>query len=689
MKCKKLIIETILLLGILTTSMPSSVFSKTRTDTLVLSRTFSYQRNFASEIRDIEDNVYMKFRYHVDKRNPTLWLIPSMDVLARGKRDFIAESYNKVYFEDLHHYKIETQAQSSTIPHNRKTMRTMLDFFTPNLYSVALYNGHVLSPFNKTNSRYYSFSQNHLGNGETRLNFRPKVFNTQLVNGYAILDSVTGRIIRTVISGEYDMISFRTEIVQGDAGARALLPKHCTTAAYFGFAGNRLEILFEAMYDCKLSLPESMHGAKRRSLMDSIRPLPLTLADEEIYRKHEHKQPEYQQETEVPASDTSTAEDSTRQKKPNLFKKIFFDTIGDNLVTPIKAEAGNASFRLSPIINPLYLSYSHNHGLSYKMKLRARYTFSRHRYLTFNPSLGYNFKISQFYYTLPLRMTYNPKRNGYAKIQLGNGNRIGNNSVINEINRLNQDTIDFRNTNMNRFDDKYLSVVNNIMVFRWLDVEAGAVYHRRRAVNRKMMRQYSMPEKYRSFAPLINFKIRPWRKGPLFTIEWERGLEGIRQSNMRYERWEFDGSWKRQLNRLRVLNLRLGSGFYSQKTQRYFVDYTNFRDNNLPEGWNDEWTGSFQLLKSRWYNEADYYIRANASYESPLLLATWLPFVGKFIEKERLYFNSAFIQNKHPYYELAYGFTTRYASVIAYASFMSRQFNDAGCKLEFELFRKW
>ena len=40
-------------------------------------------------------------------------------------------------------------------------------------------------------------------------------------------------------------------------------------------------------------------------------------------------------------------------------------------------------------------------------------------------------------------MTYNPKRNGYAEIIWGNGNRISNSSVMNEINKVHQDTINF------------------------------------------------------------------------------------------------------------------------------------------------------------------------------------------------------------------------------------------------------
>ena len=180
-------------------------------------------------------------------------------------------------------------------------------------------------------------------------------------------------------------------------------------------------------------------------------------------------------------------------------------------------------------------------------------------------------------------MTYNPKRNGYAEIIYGNGNRISNSTVADIINYEHGDTLDFSNTDIDKFDDNFLRVFNNIMVFDWFDVESGIVIHRRRAANRDIMRKYEMPEEYRSFAPMLGLKFSPWlQRGPMFTINYERGIKGVNKSNIDYERWEFDASWKKHIPGLRVLNLRLGGGFYTNKEDKYFLDYTNFRNNNLP-----------------------------------------------------------------------------------------------------------
>ena len=68
-------------------------------------------------------------------------------------------------------------------------------------------------------------------------------------------------------------------------------------------------------------------------------------------------------------------------------------------------------------------------GISYKMNLSFRYSFNQYRYLTLEPMFGYNFKQKQFYFNAPLRITYNPKRNGYAQVTWGN-NRISNSTVL-------------------------------------------------------------------------------------------------------------------------------------------------------------------------------------------------------------------------------------------------------------------
>ena len=642
----------------------------------ILQRIYTYQHALNPHIDSLEDHVYAKVRFNVEKRNVFLQFIPSMYNISKDPREYIREAYAKVLLHDDHNYDIDTRVLSSTIPHNSRVMTPLIDFLTPNIYDVALYEGHMLSPFNKHNRIYYRFTEKQLTDSTTWLEFRPKWYNTQLVNGYAIVESATGRILITLLNGEYDMISFRTQIELGSEGPRALTPKRCSTVGTFKFMGNRISTVFDADYNCPTSLPDSAGTLSSHEMMNLIRPIPLTLKDQEVYATYDSLQQAHE------AADTLP-------KKTSFWKKVFWDTIGDNLITPIEAESHDASISLSPIINPLYLSYSDARGFRYKMKLRTRYAWNQYRYLTLNPTFGYNFKQQQFYFTAPLRMTYNPKRNGYAEIVWGNGNPVSNASVKDMLVKRYTDSIDFDKTDIDQFKDTYLQVFNNIMLFDWFDVETGIAYHRRTALDKATMREYDMPTVYRSFSPYIGFKFLPWlNRGPLIAINYERAIKGVLHSNLDYERWEFDAQWKKKIPGLRTLNLRAGAGFYTN-TEDYFVDFQNFRTENLPEGWDDNWSGDFQLLSAREYNRSDYYIRGNISYETPMFFATWIPYLGKYIEKERLYLSGVQLAHSRPYYELGYGFTNRYISVGLFASFRNTQFDEFGISFDFELFKRW
>ena len=242
--------------------------------------------------------------------------------------------------------------------------------------------------------------------------------------------------------------------------------------------------------------------------------------------------------------------------------------------------------------------------------------------------------------------------------------------------------------NLDQFDDWNLRVLSTLPLNNRLAVEAGLVFHQRKAVNHQGMRQMGMPLEYRSLAPALSIKTRPWRKGPLFTIDYERGLPG-KNLDLTYERWEIDASLKHRLHRLQTLNLRVGGGFYTKRDKNFFMDYSNFRDENLPGGWDDDWSGNFQLLRSRMYNASDYFVRGNVSFESPLLATSFVPLVGRFVQRERIYLSSLSIAHSRLYSELGYGFTCRLFSVGFFASFLNTEFQESGAKFTFELFRRW
>ena len=169
-----------------------------------------------------------------------------------------------------------------------------------------------------------------------------------------------------------------------------------------------------------------------------------------------------------------------------------------------------------------------------------------------------------------------------------------------------------------------------------------------------------------------------------------RGIKGFLKANTEYEKYEFDAQYKRPLPSLSSLQMRLGAGFYSHKGKdSYFLDYSNFKENNIPGGWNDNWANEFELLNSNWYNASKYYVRANLTYESPILLVAWIPWVGRFIEKERIYMNILDINRLHPYIEYGYGIATHIFSAGIFTAQQNGHFDGIGVRFGIELFRQW
>lgn len=672
-KSKLRIIYCILMLDVMI-FMPSICFANRTADSLLINRIWDYSRNYSEPVNGVEQNVYLRYTFGSQRRNPTLYLVPTMYTIAKGERDFIGESYCRIKYRTPSDYDLNRQVVCGTIPHNRFTMSAMVHYITPNLYDISIYPESILSPFHRSNRFYYKYRVMQRYGNHATIRFRPRVNNTQLIKGLATVDVETGQVLSVNYEGEFDMISFHVNTIMSQSDGHQLLPERSMIDAKFKFLGNKVSSSFLAIYNCPVTLPDSLNEQDNRELMDSLRPGTLRHEDMLLYEHYDS----------LKVQSDSVASDTTAIQKNNKMKEILWDIIGDNLVNSTHTNAGAFSMTISPILNPLYFEYSKSRGFSYRLKFGLQYTWNRYRYLTFNPHFGYNFRQRQFYYTAPLRMNYNPKRNGYAEFSWANGNRISSGNLVDDIQNKMGPEFD-----VPEFKDENYQLVNNVVAFDWLEITNGIVYHRRRSTNKALMHQLNLPDEYRSFAPMLTLHITPWRTGPVLTANYERGLLDVFKSNLQYERWEFDASQKIKLSSLRLLNWRAGAGLYTNRSSNYFVDYANFHDNNLPTGWEDEWTGQFQLLDSKWYNESNYYVRGHLSLESPLLALGWTPLVGHFVETEMIYASVLSIEHTRLYSEVGYGFTNRYFSTGIFASFLNHKFQSFGCKFTIELFSRW
>ena len=659
----------ILLLGMMTL-MPSICFAQLRSDTTLLNRLWVYQQN-VQDIKGQERDVYLSYKLTTKQRNALLFLVPTMYSIAKDAREYAGEALGHLTFRTLNDYDTRWRLRSSTVPHNRKVMPAIYDILVPDIYGEWLYTDMLLSPFNRTNRHFYTYRTRNENTRQAYLSFTPRVSNTRLVSGSAIIDIPTGRVLYTEYEGEFDMQKFRVTATM-DQEDTCALPEHSHAKFIFKFMGNHIVADCDSYFKGIKTLPDSINYSEERRYIEQIRPQPLSLQQQAIYQRHDSILADRQ------------ANDTTERKKGSRLADKAWDVIGYHMINSTRAKSGDASMRISPLFNPLYMSYSNSKGVSYKLKVEGKYQWDERHSLSLYSNFGYSFKKHQFYYELPLRLTYNTKRNAYVELTWGNGDRISNDALAEDFKQRTG-----KSSKMPEFNDEYVKAVHNIAVFNWLEMMGGVAYHIRRSTNGTLMRQAGLNDRFRSLAPLVSLRLTPWTAGPTLTANYERSFSGIMKSNLNYERWEFDMAYKYNIKGIRIFNLRGGAGFYTNRNTDYFVVYSNFRDENLPSGWDDDWTGQFQLAPAKWYNISKYYLRGHASYDSPLLLLSWLPKVGHFVETERIYLSAMSIAHTRFYYEVGYGFRCRFFSTGLFCSFLNTNIQRVGAKFTIELFHRW
>ena len=654
-------------------------------DSTVLERVFSYQRMVQKMYGDtLGFNVYHRRYYDIKRRNFTLWLIPSMYTVAKGDHKFLCEDYGRVYLHGNEKLRSQSQLRYTTIPRNRGTMDVLNSFLMPSVYNTTVYGNYILSPFCRENRRHYRYKFLPSSDTQVVMGFTPRfVKHTQLVKGLAIVEKSTGRILAVSMEGSFDLLKFSSQINLNQSANATLIPRYSRMDTDFKFLGNHITSSFTSMYDCPKRLPDSLHIEGFRPLLDSVRPLGLRIEEKAVY---DH----YDSAHAFTIDTTQIKLDSLPPKKTNFWKDVVWGGLGEHLVRSHWVANQNYYAKISPILQPQYVSYSASRGLSYKMKVNGFYLFSPKVYLSLNAQIGYNFKNNQLYMHIPLILNYDTKHQGRVTLSIGNGNKIGSTGVVDDMTSDPEVAQKLYNLNMHLFKDNYAMLTNTIWPNKRIGIEAGLIYHRRRAVNPVAMRFFQLPTEYLSIAPSVRLYLYPIEKGPMLMVNYERGVKASKEkSYIEYERWESDATFKYDLGGLQTINARVGGGFYTKRHRNLFMDFSNFHVNYLPGGWDDDWSGDFQLLLPNLYNESRFYLRSNVSYESPLLITSLVPFFGRNIERERFYWSGLIIEHSHPYQELGYSFSCQYFSMGFFVNFLDFKYQKFGTKFTFELFRRW
>lgn len=675
-------------------------------------------REAVADIKEYNASLYVRCRMTVNRRNVFIKVVPSMFKFKSGQNSYIAETSNELHYTAPNIYDRKINEITGTFPNLQSQPDIFTDYFYVNIFSPTLLQDRLLSPFAFENKSYYNYKLDDYASTDKELHILiiPKRQNTQLVRGEVTLDKQSGTIRDVTISGQYDLMHFRLQITLGSTDATRFLPVKYEGELDFKFINNRISgnYLAALKYDSiqngyikdakkiqkKLDQTQSYklsteHARFLKSPWEfgAYRSVPLNTIDSAVYSK------------------ARLFEDSVAHNLQPRKKQFIWGKLGDLMLSSHTFNMNRASYiKVSPIINPVLLSYSSTYGYSYRVDFPIRFLLEKGRSFELFPRVGYNFTNKQFYWQGRGSVNYYPRKRGVLSFTIGNGERIYNSSVLDKLKNDTKEKIDFDKLNLEYFNDFHWDFSNKIEPFNGLELTAGLIYHKRSPFEKSAVgydfdnpfNSGRIKTVYVSFAPHVRLaftprqyyyynnhnKVNTQSYYPTFSVDWERGLKNILKSSIEYERFEFEIDYRLKIKSLRSISARLGYGFFTKQSDVFFVDYANFTRFGLPYGWEDELGGVFHLLDRRWYNASTEYVRGNIIYESPMLLLTRIAGITRYIQQERLYLNLLRMNNLQFYTEVGYGLATHVFDFGVFANNINGRFNTFGCKFTFELFRK-
>lgn len=681
---------------------------------------------YESLVTDYRAELYVKGKMHVRKRNQIARFVPSMFRPKKGIRDYIYETYSELHYTAPNIYDRKLTATYGTIDRFRGFGTPITDFFYANIYSTSILNNKLISPLSGNGKEYYTyhidsvFKEN--GYKNYVIGFQPRNKSYQLVEGYMVVSDNVWSVREMKYEGRSEYLRFENHIIMGKVGEdNEFVPSSYNLVVRFSFIGNVIDGEYSAVFDYKdIKLEERRQRPEfprkdKYNLTESynlqtdtvshhtdsayfatLRPTPLTETEEKIYKDFALRR------------DTTT-----RNQKPKTPTQIFWGQMGDMFLDSYTLNVSDAGvIKGSPLINPFLMSYSGSDGFSYKQEFKYNQLFKGDRLLRVVPRIGYNFKRSEFYWSVNSDFEYWPRKRASFLLNVGNGNRIYSSDVLDDLKEIPDSIFDFNQLNLVYFRDFFVNFRHRLEIVNGLNLDVGVVMHKRTAVDKPDPTIPELPsdpetadkvrDKYISFAPRIRLEWTPgqyyYMHGdrkinlhsdfPTLSVDWERGIKGILGSTGQYERLELDLQHSIPLGLMRSFHYRVGVGAFTNQEQLYFVDFANFAKNNLPNGWNDEIGGVFQILDRRWYNSSREYARANITYEAPFLLMPRLMRYTRNILNERLYIGALLVPHLNPYLEIGYGIGTHIFDAGIFVSNINGKLSQVGFKFTFELFNR-
>lgn len=698
----------------------------------IICRMHRAAEQYVDFIYEYKAEVYAKGQLDIIKKNKGFRYIPGLFRADKYTNRYLVETYSDLHYTAPNIYDQKIKAYTGTLKEAR-CIPGVTEYFSLNIYMPYLVGQQLLSPLAPNGQKYYryaidSVSCDDMQRLEYHIRFIPRNKSFQLIDGEMTITEGAWSVRDIHFKGRSELLTFECFILMGEIGSETeYLPVSNDINVSFGFGFNVIEGYYQTDVSYKEirnkdNTPTDSVGKKNYNMtasfslqcdkqtytrnfqcFDTLRTKPLSPLEHEVYMRYD-------------SQNASTL--SGKKDKESRSRKKTWSSVGDFFLTDNKWKlAENSMLRSSPFINPLFFSYSKSNGASYKQDFKFNSVLKNLQTLHSKVRIGYNFTNNEFYWNVGGEYQYMPERLGKVSVNVGNGNRISSNKIIEELKAIRSEkVIDFDKLNLELFLDLNFEINNRIEIVNGVLVDLGFIFHRRTPAKHPddSFRNVTLPDnvaeglqenvrpQYNSFAPRFRIEWTPGQyyylngrqkvyldsRYPTFILDYERGLKDIFKSTGVYERIEFDLQHKIRTGLLSRLYYRFGVGLFTNQEETYFVDFINFRKNNLPEGWNDEIGGVFQALEGKWYNASPYYVRGHITYEAPFLLLKHLMKYTNHVQHERLYLNMLTMKRIGPYFEVGYGIGTFLFDMGMFFSLENFNKVGFGYKFTFELFSK-
>ena len=437
---------------------------------------------YKDTVQEYRASMYVRAFLNLDKKNLLFRYLPQVLQSEKGIKEYLLETYRDIHYTYPSIYDQKIRYINGTLK-NHKNIPGIINYFSINIYDAYLVKDALVSPLAPKSSRYYhyrldSITSDTLSRYLYHISFIPKNKSYQLVKGYMTVNDSSWSIRTIHFEGRSDFLRFKCNMTMGTPGTKTeFLPENYDIEASYALLWNKLRGRYRAHLDYKeiktekKTKPDYNLSAnfvltcdpkvyeRSEEAFDSLRAIPLESYEQVIYKDYKER---------IAQKDTSSQKEKRIDKMWKYLGNIFIEDYQWNT-------QNIGSFRCTPFFNPLMFSYSSGNGLSYRQELRYRNQFQNLQSIDFRTRLGYNFTRKEFYWQLTSNYNYAPMRNGNLEFTVGNGNRIYNSDVLEDIQAMADTAINFDFLNLNYFTDLNIQIKNRIELFNGFDLITG--YH--------------------------------------------------------------------------------------------------------------------------------------------------------------------------------------------------------------------